>query len=491
MRLPADGRSFRFLFSVSTLTAIFALFVCVLFAAPDGNERVRLFEFFGRFHPISVHLPIALLMLVPLFELAGRRREISYLLLAVDFVLGVAVLAAIAAATLGWLLARNGAYTGPLVTQHMWGGLGVAVAAWLCWVLRSQNSSTGSAQTGRAYFGVLAATVALVSFTGYRGGQLSQGENHLTEFMPAPFNEWLGGGSSIEAPANSPNGGPNTFYGARIQPILSQHCDSCHGRSKHKSNLRLDSYEAVMHGGKHGLVVKASDTKTSELFRRITLPPSNDDFMPPQNKRPLSEGEVKLIEQWITAGASGTQLTEAFKGVAAIAVPVAEVIFEEVDLAEVTKQRASIASVVTQLQQRFPNVLEYQTRGSAQLALNASWMGAKFGDNDLAAFAPVADHIVLADLSNTAITDKSGSTIAAMKHLHTLRLMHTKVVDATVQSFGTLAELETLSLFDTPVTAAALPALSKMPGLRHVYIGETKISDDAALPQAIKDKAVF
>ena len=120
MRLPADGRSFRFLFSVSTLTAIFALFVCVLFAAPDGNERVRLFEFFGRFHPISVHLPIALLLLVPLFELAGRRREFSYLPLAVDFVLGVAVLAAISAATLGWLLARNGADTGPLVQYQSW-----------------------------------------------------------------------------------------------------------------------------------------------------------------------------------------------------------------------------------------------------------------------------------------------------------------------------------------------------------------------------------
>ena len=59
-----------------------------------------------------------------------------------------------------------------------------------------------------------------------------------------------------------------------------------------------------MRGGKHGPVIKAGNVKGSELFRRVTLPPSDDDAMPPQGKRPLSANEIKLIELWIAAGAS-------------------------------------------------------------------------------------------------------------------------------------------------------------------------------------------
>ncbi len=69
-----------------------------------------------------------------------------------------------------------------------------------------------------------------------------------------------------------------------------------------------------MHGGKHGPVIKAGDVKGSELFRRITLPRTDDDFMPAENKRPLSPDEVKLIGLWISTGASGTQAADAIKG---------------------------------------------------------------------------------------------------------------------------------------------------------------------------------
>ena len=69
-------------------------------------------QFVGRFHPLSVHLPIALLVLAPLIELKGRTCYFPYLLPAVDFPLGVAVCGAVAAAFLGWNLARSGAYSG-------------------------------------------------------------------------------------------------------------------------------------------------------------------------------------------------------------------------------------------------------------------------------------------------------------------------------------------------------------------------------------------
>ena len=62
-----------------------------------------------------------------------------------------------------------------------------------------------------------------------------------------------------------------------------------------------------MRGGKDGPVVRAGNVQDSDLFRRITLPAGHDDFMPKEGKRPLSSDQVKLIELWIDAGASGVQ----------------------------------------------------------------------------------------------------------------------------------------------------------------------------------------
>jgi len=476
-------------FALVTLASIAALACLLLVAPPDGNERAHLMQFFGRLHPLAVHLPIALLIFVPLLELAGRTRRFSYLLPASVFALGVATAAAIVAAGLGWFLARSGGYTGPLVTQHMWAGILAAAGAWLCWRLRMRADTPYAT---KLYAITLAATVAVVSFTGYRGGQLSQGENHLTEYMPAPMAALLGVSNPVEVPSNSPYGGPATFYGARIQPIFSQHCVTCHGRNKHKANLRLDSFEAAMRGGKHGPVIKAPDIKSCELFRRITLPPSDDDFMPAE-RRPLSAGDVKLIEQWITAGASGTLPRDAIHDNASGTTQkaVAEVTFEEIDSAAVAQQRAGLAPVVARLQQRLPNVLDYQSRGSADIVVNAAWMQSKFGDDDLAALAPLADHIVTADFSNTSITDKSAAGIGAMSHLRVLRLMHTHISDASLQSFGSLTELESLSLFDTPVTPGALGGLARLPKLQRIYVSGTKISADAQVPQEVARKLVF
>ncbi len=487
------GMSARKFFGLITLAPILLLLGLLVLAPPDGNERTQLLQFFGRFHPLSIHLPIALLMLVPLLELAGRNRRFPYLLSAVDFVLGVATCGAIAAAILGWLLARNGGYSGPLVTQHMWGGLFVAAAAWSCWFLRGNISTDiSTVQQKRLYAATLILTVGLVSFTGHRGGQLSQGENFLTELAPAPIASLLALGDTGEAPKNSPNGGANTFYGAKIQPLLNQHCVTCHGRSKHKSKLRLDNFEAVMRGGRHGPVIKASELKGSELFRRITLPQSDDDFMPPDNKRPISAADVKLIQKWIAAGASGTLAADAIKDLpSTVSNPVAEVTFEELDPAVVAKERASLASVVTQLQQKFPNVLDYQSRASADIVVSASWLGAKFGDNELAALGPLSERIVSADFSSTAVTDKSAGTIAAMKHLRTLRLMHTKIGDTTLQALGSLDQLETLGIFDTLVTSATLPALTRLPKLRHIYVGGTKIADNQSIPQEVRNKLIY
>ncbi len=489
--VPGHRISWRAGLAWAGLLVILILPVLVIFLPPDGIERSDWAQFIGRFHPLAVHFPVALLLLVPVLELAGRNSRFSFLRLSTGFILGVSTLAASVAAMLGWCLGRSGGYSGPLLEQHMWGGIALAGVCWLCWMLRTNEQGTGI-----PYAVTLAIGVGLVSWTGYRGGQLSLGEEHLTEHMPAGLRHVLGLPDSLK----SSNGvSANTFYGARIQPIFEARCVTCHGPTKHKANLRLDSYTALMRGGKDGPVVRPGNFQGSDLFRRITLASDHDDFMPKENKKPLSADQVKLIEVWIAAGASSTTATDGMKDapkestspVAPAPVALAEVTFAEIDPVNVSKLRASLAPVVEQLKKRFPNSLEYESRSSADLQLNASILGAKFGDGDLAAFTPVAEHIVFADLSRTAITDHSATVIAQMKRLRVLKLLNTDITDTTVRDLSGLEQLESLNAFGTRITSASLLTLEKLPKLAHVYAGQTSISAGATIPKELVGKVVF
>jgi uncharacterized membrane protein len=67
-------------------------------------------EFFGRLHPILLHLPIGFLLLAWLMELASRQKRWTNLQPAVGFALNLGMLSAIVAAASGYWLSREGGY---------------------------------------------------------------------------------------------------------------------------------------------------------------------------------------------------------------------------------------------------------------------------------------------------------------------------------------------------------------------------------------------
>jgi uncharacterized membrane protein len=478
---PGDTPS-RSHLGIVMLAPILSVAILVTFLPPDGNERADWVQFIGRFHPLVVHFPIALFLLVSILEIAGRNIRFAYLRLSVHFILALATLSASVAAILGWCLARSGGYSGRLITQHMWAGIVLSIVCWVCWVLRTRRRAFSVTYTIALSLGV-----GLVAWTGYRGGQLSLGPDHLTEHMPNVLRNLLGLADSRAASAIAD---PNTFYGTRIQPIFTARCINCHGEGKQKGSLRLDSYRALMRGGKDGLVIQAGNIQSSDLIRRITLPASDDDFMP-KGKRPLTADQVKAIELWIGAGASDTLAVNAIKYAPSSSAVPAEVKFEQIDPVAVAKLRSAIGPVVSQLQKQFPGILDYDSRGSADLRLNASILGSKFGDRDLGAFTPIAEHIIAADLSRTGVTDHSAAAIAGMKQLRVLRLMDTRITDATVVRLQTLNQLESLNVYGTAITPAVLPMIARFPKLSHFYAGQTGILPGKSVPESLVGKVVF
>src|SRR5690606_29094078 len=132
--------------------------------------------------------------------------------------------------------------------------------------------------------------------------------------------------------------------------------------------------------------------------------------------------------------------------------------------------RAPLADQVKKLQTKYPSLLLYESRQSADLELNASLLGPAFGDADLAAFAPLAARLVRVDLTGTAVTDASATHLASLTSLRSLGLAGTQITDKTITALGGLEKLETLAVYGTGVTPDALAGLKNV---KRIYSSTT------------------
>lgn len=87
-----------------------------------------------------------------------------------------------------------------------------------------------------------------------------------------------------------------------VWPILEEKCVSCHGPGDAFNNLRLDSAEDILKGGKNGKALEPGNPDESPMFVRVTLPPDDLDIMPAEGD-PLTEEEVEVLRSWIASGA--------------------------------------------------------------------------------------------------------------------------------------------------------------------------------------------
>lgn len=87
-----------------------------------------------------------------------------------------------------------------------------------------------------------------------------------------------------------------------VWPILEQHCVSCHGPEDEFNDLRFDSKEAILKGGKSGEVLVPGEPDKSSMYVRPSLPADDFDIMPAEGD-PVPKEEVEILRRWIAAGA--------------------------------------------------------------------------------------------------------------------------------------------------------------------------------------------
>jgi len=419
----------------------------------DGRPHADWEQFLGRFHPLAVHLPIGFLVLVPLLELAGFYRPA--LREAASFVLGLSFVCSLGAVMLGFLLAFGGGSTGAVVTRHMWGGIALTIGVLVCLLARPFWESDAVALV---YPWLLTCVLLVLMYTAHQGGTLTHGASYLVEYLPAPVKHLLRLGDSAQA-------APGSFYAKHIHPILDSNCVSCHGPASTKGGLRLDSYSQLMRGGKDGAVVVAGNAGNSLLLHRVTLAPSDKQFMPAEGKPPLKPEEIAWLTAWIQQGASPTATKLA--GIAIEEAP------EELPIKPVGDYSALMPEIVQMAQGQGAKLVPVSHNPSDGLILNTVDIAPTFNDAQLAALMKFAPYIVEAELGRTAVTNASLDTLAKFSNLRALHLEGTAVTGDGIQKLAELSQLTYLNLSGTKVTAAAAAQIGSLKNLRHVYLYNT------------------
>jgi len=258
---------------------------------------------------------------------------------------------------------------------------------------------------------------------------------------------------------------PATFS-EHVAPILEHHCAGCHGSTRQKGGLRLDTAPAVMRGGEDGPVVNPGDAAGSELVRRVTLPADDDDRMPSDDKPSLSPSDVALLKSWIAAGAPSVAVFDSARFAPAVAAPPA---------APDYRPRLAEANALAQtLGVRLIPRSRLPTDG---LVLRTASAPRNCDDAVLEKLGPFADLIVDAELGRTRITDRGLESVGRWPNLAHLDLTHTAVTTAGLAHLEPLQRLETLNLTATAVDLRGAALAQKFPALKRVWVFGTHDGD--------------
>jgi mono/diheme cytochrome c family protein len=250
---------------------------------PDGAERgPAILSILGNFHILALHIPAAVLLIVPMFEFFERHEQ------ATATVRRLSVFSA--AGTWGAVLcgifhAHFNGFEGDAVQLHLWGGIAASIFAGIASLLLSQGFLL------RLVGQVVA--IGVMSFAAHVGGELQHGDG-----FPFKPNKAVLAQKDVAPTPVVDNGQKRDDYAQVIAPILEAHCVECHGAKKVKGKLRMDSLEALKKGGSEGAAFVAGDLKQSLMHARVTHDPSDEEFMPTEGN-PLTKDQVQAFALFI------------------------------------------------------------------------------------------------------------------------------------------------------------------------------------------------
>lgn len=457
-------------------------------------------RFLGHFHPVLLHLPIGVFILILTQELGliffRKRGEEPPQTTIFPLFFGAA--SAIVAVLAGFLLYHGSDEyaSSEIAERHLWGGLIFAVAAVVTFIFKAWT--VASAGNPAFYRLLLFSSVGVMSFASHDGASMTHGSDYLFKYAPDPIRSLVGAPPKTQRTAAVAVADPGLqlVYADIVAPILERRCVQCHEEGKSRGRFRMDSYELLVKGGKEGPGLEPGKAAESNIVIRMELPEDDDEKMPPDGKTGLADHELAVLKWWIDSGAdaevtlAAANPPAAIQQLLALIVPAAgDAISDQATShgapAEVGPSDALRNSVIA-FSADFPGALSFESQKSALITFTGVSMRGSLDDAAFQKLESITEHLVTADLSATKITDQSVALLASAKGLRLIRLAETDITDAAIETLLKLEALESINLYGTKVTDAGVSKLAAMPNLKRLYLWQTAVTPEAI--KALKEK---
>lgn len=431
---------------------------------------LSLFDFTGRLHPLLVHLPIGILVLACFFQWLTISNRFVFLQPAIPPMLFWGMLSAIASCISGYVLSQSGDYDEELVGKHQWLGISVAIVSLILYLLYQFSVGEKTARWASLLL------IILVGITGHLGGSLTHGSGYLTEGLNTVAD------SKGPAIKPIPNVQEAALYSDAIQPLLQARCYNCHGPNKKKGKLRLDTPEFIWKGGEDGKVLDTAKVDESELIKRLLLPATHEDHMPPKEKPQLTKNEIDLLHWWVESGADFTRKVKDLPQTEKIKTVLAAL--QTGEQAE-EKQAADIpAKAVPAADEKAIAALKNAGVMIVPVAQNSNYLSVSFvtvtlnADSVIKLLEPIQKQLVWLNLSYSGVTDAGLTSVAKLDNLTRLFLNNTAVTDKGIAELKKTTSLRYINLVSTKISLTGLSQLKDLKELQSIYLYKTSVTND-------------
>jgi uncharacterized membrane protein/mono/diheme cytochrome c family protein len=422
---------------------------------------VDLLTFIGHFHPLLVHLPVGILLWAIVLQWLSKSPAFSSLSAAIPVTYLVGAVMAVLSCVSGWILSNTATYPAETLNLHKWLGIGVAVIALAQYYIYYK-------QLHKFKMAAAFILLGLVMVAGHFGGTLTHGEGYLTMGL---LNK-----KEVVKRKSIANIQEALVYQDVVQPILEQKCYSCHADAKQKGGLRLDNQEWMLKGGEDGIVLRPGNLEGSEIYKRLILDPLEEKHMPPKGKLQLTDEEKRLMQWWISTGASFhaktkeiaqteqvKKLLTSFQGDALVV----EDLLPEIGVSEAPKE------AVVKLQQL--GVAVYPVSKTSNY-LSVSFVAvSEIDQNVISLLSSISKQLLWLKMPGVKLDDAVVKVISGCSNLRRLSIEHSGITDSQLESFNNLTALRNLNLTDTQITIVGLQKLGNLRRLKQLNLYQTQV----------------
>ena len=424
------------------------------------------FEIIGRFHPVLVHLPIGIFILVHLCELTGRVSRFTYLRQSTRFILLIGIIFSVLSVVSGYTLSLEHNSDLEKLDLHQWMGIGTTLL-YLGYYLKKNTIDNSR------YLNIAVQLLLPVSLmvTGHKGGELTHGENFLS------FNPKNEEPSEWKVPEIE-NIQEALVFEDMVQYTLNTKCVSCHGSLKQKGKLRLDNAAWLDKGGKSGISINRSNPAESELLKRILLEENDEYHMPPKEKSQLTEFEINILKWWILSGSGFKKKVAEMKPDSTLMNSIHQFKESLITPEKTEKQRTEISAPdATKIDavQKAGWVITPISMGSNYLRLTSYNLNVPIKDA-LNTLPQISNNIVELKLSAAGLDDRNIQQLKSLKNIEKLWIDKNNITDVALSNLSEMKHLEFLNVAETKTSSAGIEKLLDLIPLKKIITSKTAVT---------------